>query len=290
MRCLRVRLNPQSSPQCIVVDGVEHTTPASIASVLNCYFASIGRSLANKISAAAMFPVRSATKLQSFSLYEVDEETVLKHLLSLKTNKAIGLDNISARLLKCGARAICPSITKLLNLSIRTGNFPEIWKCSKVAALFKTGDRTNASNYRPISILPTMSKILEKVVHFQFYDFLNSNNLISSKQFGFRPKLSTTSALTSFADEVLLHMESGELCGAVFLDLTKAFDTVDHKILLSKLSAIGVSPSTLQWFKSYLSHRKQRTACSDAVSDPLPMTFGVPQGSHSRTASLLGLY
>ena len=110
-------------------------------------------------------------------------------------------------------------------------------------------------------------------------DFLNSNNLISSKQFGFRPKLSTTSALTSFADEVLLHMESGELCGAVFLDLTKAFDTVDHNILLSKLSAIGVSSSTLQWFKSYLSHRKQRTASGDAVSAPLPMTFGVPQGS-----------
>jgi len=180
---------------------------------------------------------------------------------------------------KCGARAICPSITKLLKLSIWTGNFPEIWRCSKVAALFKTGDRTNASNYRPISILPTMSKILEKVIHSQFYDFLNSNNLISSEQFGFRPKLSTTSALTSFADEVLLHMESGDLCGVVFLDLTKAFNTVDHNILLSKLLAIGVLPSTLQWFKSYLSHRKQQTVCGDAVSDALPMTFGVPQGS-----------
>ena len=157
--------------------------------------------------------------------------------------------------------------------------FPEIWNCSKVAALFKTGDRTNESNYRPISILPTKNKILEKVVHSQFYDFLNSNNLISSEQFGFHLKLSTTSARTSFADEILLHMESGDLCGEVFLDLTKAFDTVDHNILLSKLSAIGVSPSTLQWFKSSLSHRKQRTACGDAVSDPLPMTFGVQQGS-----------
>jgi len=115
-----------------------------------------------KISTAAMFPVRSATTLQSYSLNEVDEETVLKHLLSLKTNKAIGLDNISARLLKCGTSAICPSITKLLNLSIHTGNFPKIWKCSKVAALFKSGDRTNASNYRPISFPPTMSKILGK--------------------------------------------------------------------------------------------------------------------------------
>lgn len=152
---------------------------------------------------------------------------MLKYLLSLKTDKAIGLDNISARCLKCGGLTICPN---QLNLSIRTGNFPEIRKCSKVAEFFKTGDRTNASNYRPISILPTMSKILEKVIHSQLYDFLNSNNLISSKQFGFRLKMSTTSALTSFADKVLLHMESEELCGAVYLDLTNAFDTVDHDI------------------------------------------------------------
>ena len=97
----------------------------------------------------------------------------------------------------------------------------------------------------------------------RYASFFNSNNLISSKQVGFCPKLSTTSALTGFADEFLLHMESGELCGAVFLDLTKAFDTVDHDILLSKLSAIGVSFSTPQWFKSYLSHRKQQTSCGD---------------------------
>lgn len=94
-----------SSPLSIVVEGVEHTTPASISSVFNCYFASIGRSLANKISAAAMFLVRSPMNLQSFLLYEVDEETVLKYLLSLRTNKATGLDNISARLLKCGLRS-----------------------------------------------------------------------------------------------------------------------------------------------------------------------------------------
>ena len=176
------RKTKSSSPQCIVVDGVKHTTPASIASVLKCYFASIRRTLANKISAAVMFPVRSAMELQSFLLSEVDEKTVLKHLLSLKTNTAVGLDKISARLLNCGAPVICPSITKLLNLSVRTGNFPEIWKCSKVAALFKIGDRTNVSNYRPICILPTMSKIMEKVIQSQFYDFLNSN-----VRFGFRP-------------------------------------------------------------------------------------------------------
>ena len=163
MRCL-LHKTKSLSPQCIIVKGVEHTIVAPIASVLNCYFASIGRSVVNKIFvAAAMSPVRSATKLQSFLLYEVDEETVLKYLLSLKTIKAIGLDNFSARLLKCDVHAICPSITKLLNLSINSGYFPEIWKCSKVAALFKSGDRTNVSNYCRIAILPTRSKFWKKL-------------------------------------------------------------------------------------------------------------------------------
>lgn len=270
-----------SSPTCIMADGVQLTSPSSIATAMNIYFSSIGKFLAEKISSrVTVQSVHSPTMTQSvFYLNEIDEETVLKLLLSLKTNKAIGLDNISARLLKCGAHEICPSVTKLLNLSIRSGKFPAIWKCSKVAALFKSGERTNATNYRPISILPTLSKILEKVVHFQFYQYLKLHNVLSNKQFGFRPKLSTTSALSSFSDEVLLNMEQGNLCGVVFLDLTKAFDTVNHCILLSKLSAVGVSPSSLKWFESYLSHRKQQTSCGNDLSEALPVTFGVPQGS-----------
>ena len=119
---------------------------------------------------------------------------------------------------------------------------------------------------------------MEKVVHSQFYEFLNSH-LLSSKQFGFRPKYSTATALSNFADEVLLNMEQGNLCGAVFLDLKKAFDTVDHSILLSKLSEIWVSPSSIKWFESYLNNRKQKTSCGNEISAALPVTVGVPQGS-----------
>ena len=148
-----------------------------------------------------------------------------------------------------------------------------------MSALFKSGDRTNATNYRPISILPSLSEILERVVHSQLHEYLNSTNLLSKNQFGFRSKRSTATALSGFADEVLLNMEKGDVCGAVFLDLTKAFDTVDHGILMSKLSSVGVSPSALEWFTSYLSNRKQRTSCENELSEALPVTFGVPQGS-----------
>ena len=101
-------------------------------------------------------------------------------------------------------------------------------KVGQITVLFKSGDRTNVSNYRLISILPTLSKILERAVHLQLYQYLITNDLLSNKQFGFRKGFSTTTALISFADEVLLNTEQGKLCGAVFIDLTKAFDTVDH--------------------------------------------------------------
>ena len=271
----------ESRPQCIISDGVQYSSPKSIASALNSYFASIGKMLADKIISVVISNDETVPRLPEnyFQLNELDESTVLLQLLSLKPNKAIGLDKISARLLKCATHSICCSITRLLNLSIQSGKFPEIWKCSKVSALFKSGNRTNPSNYRPISILPTLSKILEKAMRSQLYEYLNSNNLLSDKQFGFRPKRSTVTALSSFTDEVLHNMEKGRFCGAVFLDLTKAFDTVDHDILLTKLSILGICPSTLQWFRSYLGNRKQRTSCDHELSDELPVTLGVPQGS-----------
>ena len=130
-----------------------------------------------------------------------------------------------------------------------------------------------------LNTIPALSKILERVVHSQLYKHLNSNNLLSSMQYGFRPKHSTVSALSTFADEVLLNMEKGNICGAVFLDLTKVFDTVEHGILLTKLSSMGVSSNGLEWFRSYLSNRRHQTSCGNELSEPLPVTLGVPQGS-----------
>ena len=155
-------------------------------------------------------------------------------------------------------------ILLLLNVPTLLLNVPN-------TALFISGDQTNASNYRPISILPTLSKI-----QFQLYDYLNIDHLLTYKQFGFRRKHSKVTVLASFADDVLSNMKRGNLCGAVFLDLSKAFGTVNHSILLAKLYSLGLTPNTIQSFQSHVSHRKQRTSCGKEISYPLPVTYGVP--------------
>ena len=144
------RNSSSESIQCIISDGVQHITSQSIASSMNSLFASIGRILASRIQTSDL-SLNSISKhpLFQFELTELDQSFVLEQLLSLKANKAIGLDKISARLLKISAHTIAPSVVKLLNLSIRTSQFPKLWKCAKITALFKSGDRTNVSNYRP---------------------------------------------------------------------------------------------------------------------------------------------
>ena len=196
-----------SISQYIIASGVQYNDPKSIATALNDYFASVGRLLSEKFSQSLNYvnPAKlnvAEPATVSFELRTVSHSFVLQQICALKRNKAIRLDRISARLLKCASRTITPSITKLLNLSIATNEFPNIWKCAKVTALFKAGNHTSPSDYHPISILPTLSKILERAVHYQFYQYLNQHNLLNEKQFGSRPKHSTVNAISSFADEI----------------------------------------------------------------------------------------
>ena len=144
-----------------------------------------------------------------------------------------------------------------------------------MTALFKQGDRTGKDNYRPISILPTVSKVIERAVHSQLYDYLDSNNLLTVNQFGFRRARSTALALTQFTDEVLSNMDKGLVNGVVFIDLKKAFDTVDHVILLGKLKSFGISSNNLEWFHSYLSSRYQMTVIGQASSTSRKVSVGV---------------
>ena len=166
-----------------------------------------------------------------------------------------------------------------MNSSISSSSFPCQWKCASIRPLHKGGDLEEATNYRPISILPVSSKLLEKHVHCQLSSHLNSNNLLFPLQSGFRPSHSTQTLLLHCCDRWYKALDQKKFVGVVFLDISKAFDTVNHKLLLSKLSNLGLSASAVSWFHSYLSNRCHITRVADSCSSPGFPSAGVPQGS-----------
>ena len=163
-------------------------------------------------------------------------------------------------------------------------------KVQKICPLFKKGETNLICNYRPIAILPVVSKLIEKVAHKQ-YTFLSTHNILSNSQFGFRPGHSTSAALGSLTDDWLRLIDIGQIIGAIYVDLKRAFDTVDTKVMSSKLRRIGCSDKVILWFTSYLNSRKQRVAVRGTLSDEHYVSLGVPQGSVlGPLLFLIGLY
>ena len=192
---------------------------------------------------------------------------------------AVGLDNIPSTALIAAHSVICYPLSSILNSSITSSVFPEPWKCASIHPLHKGGDRANPSNYRPISLLPVSSKLLEKHVQQQLSSHLNSNNLLFPLQSGFRPSHSTKTLLLHCLDKWYKALDNKKYVGVVFLDISKAFDTVPHDLLLLKLSRFGLSPSTISWFRSYLSNRSHVTRVENSYSSLGFPSSGVPQGS-----------
>ena len=280
---LTSRNTHSTAPSCIVSNGVETTNSQSISTFFNTFLTGIGNTLADAIRQRLPTNIFANNQIpqfnSTFEFKEIKIKSVFKQLSNLKTNKSTGLDGISARLLKDAAAIIAPTLTDIFNQSLKSSVFPKIWKKGKVTPIYKSGDRSNMSNYRPITVLPILSKILERLVHTQIYSYLSENKILSQSQFGFRPKLSTSTALAFFTDSILDNADNGLITASVFLDLSKAFDTVDHNILLRKLKLIGLDSKSLNWFESYLTNRLQKTSISNTLSSPLPVSVGVPQGS-----------
>ena len=204
---------------------------------------------------------------------------IRKHIFNLSPSKATGLDGLSAKLLKVSADIIAPQISAICNTSITTGVFPKEWKQAKVIPLFKSGDSNIFTNYRPISVLPVLSKILERHVHDSLYAYLQKYHMLIDSQSGFRKYHSCETAIAKLTNDMLNAIDSGQIIGLLLIDLRKAFDLVDHEILLEKLRIYGSSDMSSSWFQSYLSHRTQCVTFNGVVSEPQSLCIGVPQGS-----------
>lgn len=248
------------------------------------FFSNIAKTLKEKSFPLREFVWKSPTfiptqSLHTFQFTYVSKIFVEKEVRNLKRNKASGFDNLPPGLLKDVAAEIAGPIAHVINLSLRSGQVPADWKMALVIPLHKSGCTSDNNNYRPISVLPIVSKILEKAVHRQLIEYLERNNCLSQNQFGYRSQRSTDLATALFTDSIRKAADKGLLTGAVFLDLSKAFDTLDHSRLLEKLKSYGVKGLAYNWFSDYLFQRFQVVKLGQELSSPCPLMCGVPQGS-----------
>ena len=259
-------------------------TPSISVNNVNNYFAGIGQTLASQILSTSSHhdvlpPIPSSSIVSSMVLLDTDPKEVEWVLMSLDSDSATGYDNISTIFLKKCKFILVPVMVQLVNLCFSTGIFPKTLKKSIVTPVYKNGDRIDASNYRPISVLSSISKILEKLINSRLMNYLDKYKILSDTQFGFRKKISTEDAVTSLTSLLIKNLDTGKKCLAAFLDLKKAFDTVSIPILVRKLEHLGIRGTTLALFHSYLTERTQRVKIGQYISDDVNVTFGVPQGS-----------
>ena len=263
------------------------SNPKAALDKCNVFFSSVGRNLADDILSQSRETENdlaskincTRTPAHSFFMAPTDREEVTNIISQLKKDTAPGLDGITSTFLKSAGDILCEPLVHIFNLSLESGSFPSSWKIAIITPIHKNGPKDAPSNYRPISLLPTFSKILEKIVNRRLTKFIELNGMISPRQFGFRRNKSTEDAVLLLTELICGYLDNGQKCVGVFLDLAKAFDTVSPKILCRKLERLGIRGVALDWFKSYLTGRQQITRVEQHKSDLLPVHFGVPQGS-----------
>jgi hypothetical protein len=261
----------------------EYTSNAEcISNAFNEFFINIGQDISQNIVVPqnrSFDEYLSPPIRQKFSFKCITKETVLKVIDNFKPKSSCGLDGLSNKLLKTLKYELSECLTLVINQSITTGTFPEHLKIAKVTPIYKKGETHLFENYRPISVLPTISKVFEKVMHLQIQEYFDTFNLFYNSQYGFRPNHSTELAALEVVDEILTQMDNMKIPLNLYLDLSKAFDSLNHHILLSKLKYYGFETVSLNLMRSYLENRKQLVSFNETNSDFLPITTGVPQGS-----------
>ena len=251
--------------------------PGEVPNFINTFFTGIGPKLAKDHREAWAYS--GPTVQDSLADMSTNLEEVVKLCKEIDPMKSSGIDKLSARICKDAFLVLADKLLHIFNCSLSLSIFPEKWKSAKVVPLYKGGERNDVSNYRPVSLLPLPGKLLEKIVHSRISSFLNDHKFLSQNQGGFRKGFSTLATVADLTDDLYRQINQGMTTLAAFIDLRKAFDTVNLAILSNKLELAGVRGNSLTWCINYLSGRKQRTIANGKTSPFLAVTCGVPQGS-----------
>lgn len=254
---------------------------AEIAEDFNTYFSSVGKNLQHTMKGSpkeALSYLGDLCKNKTNNLQHTNREELISIITNMK-NVGHGVDNINAKIFKLTYNTILDKLVHFVNICLEQGTFPSRLKIAVIKPIYKSGDKTQMTNYRPISILPYISKIIEKVIHVRIMEHVSINNIICPNQFGFRKGYSTYMPLLILQDKIIRGFESNKINCGIYLDLRKAFDTVDHSILLLKLNSYGITDTFLRMIESYLSNRYQCVEHNKVKSSLRQINIGVPQGS-----------
>ena len=279
---INIKTKDNNSPNCIEVDNDLITDNKEICNNFNEYFTTVAEKILknNKTPILKTFdkylPERNT---KSFVFEPCTPNEVFLLVEQLNPHKGTGPNGIHTEILKLVNHLICDTLCKIFNMCITSGKHPDRLKLAHALPIFKKGSRLLVSNYRPISLLSNLNKILEKIMHKRIYAFLEKHEILYQLQFGFRAGYSTTHALIHMTEAIRSALDSGSVTCGIFVDFQKAFDTVNHEILLKKLEHYGFRGVINNWFRSYLTDRKQKVVINGFESESKNLLHGVPQGS-----------
>ena len=268
--------------ESLKINGIKNDDPEAMANIFNNLFSDIAHTLAEQIpnSRFSFTKYLDSPIPHSFGLIPTSPEEINNLSHSIHDSHSRGVDDIDPHIAISYIPLIASQLAEIINCSLNTGVVPDAIKIAKIVPIYKKGDRDNPANYRPISILPFFSKYFEKIMYDRLNNFIEKSHILFPHQYGFQSGRSTYMPLMNIYEKISNAFENNEYSIGIFFDLAKAFDTVNHDILLQKLANYGIRGTQLAWFNSYLDNRLQCVSCNGALSGLRRVKYGVPQGSN----------
>ncbi|KAI5725563.1 hypothetical protein M8J77_017066 [Diaphorina citri] len=282
------KTNKKSKIKTITHDNTDYncdTDTTHCANIINNYFSNVGKNISDSITLPTLPTNNDAQDQQpTYPLLSTFDTTttheVYKTVMSFKNNSAPGHDGLQTKLLKQILPYILTPLTKIINLSMTKGQFPDSYKNSIIVPIHKKGNTKQLTNYRPISLLTMFSKVLEKIIKTRLDKYLQTYNVLTDRQYGFRRGIGTEDTLIDLTTYLYDNMDRGQKVIACFLDIAKAYDSIQHDKLLQELRSIGLTDTALTWFTSYLTNRTQQVRLNSQLSDKADcLPYSIVQGS-----------